>query len=89
MVVLSPANSKASAVPEWLIYLFIVLGLMAVPLGIYQIIQRGRVRARAKRAQRRRCGFYLRCPITGTAMLVLLLLPLPPPPTTTTLLSPP
>ena len=48
MIVLSPAGVETSAVPEWLIYLFIVLGAVAVPLGVYQIIQRGRVRVRAK-----------------------------------------
>jgi hypothetical protein len=42
---MSPADSGASAVPEWLIYLFIVLGAAAVPLGVFQIIQRGRVKA--------------------------------------------
>ncbi|GMI25561.1 hypothetical protein TeGR_g10462 [Tetraparma gracilis] len=42
MLVLSPADAAASAVPEWLLYLFVVLGAAAVPLGIYQVIQRGR-----------------------------------------------
>jgi hypothetical protein len=43
LLVLSPAKS-ASVVPDWLMYLFIVLGVATVPLGIYQIFQRGRVK---------------------------------------------
>jgi hypothetical protein len=55
LIVLSPRLAEASAVPNWLNYLFIVLGVVAVPLGAYLITQRGRVRARAKRAQTRCC----------------------------------
>jgi cytochrome bd-type quinol oxidase subunit 2 len=48
LIVLSPRLAEVSAVPAWINYLFIVLGVVAVPLGAYLITQRGRVRARAQ-----------------------------------------
>ena len=39
-----PFVSDETSIPKWIVYLFILLGAISLPLGIYQVVERGRVK---------------------------------------------